>query len=409
MFHLLPFVFPLKNVTLLHFNLPINNPPSYRGFSSTFLLFLPIEEVPLPFTILFFIAIIIQSTICINRRLCQNMNQTTKRTGYIGIREIAKLANVSTATVSRVINKPEATSEKVRNRVQKVIEEYNYIPNQTIKNIFAKTSNSIAIFIYDMENPFFITLIKEINQICLNQKYTLLICDTENNPKHEKEYLDYCLSNRCAGIILTEGATSDLFESYNIEIPLVLLDRKSNGRFSTVRSNNRSAMKPIVDYLYNLNHRKIAFAGCNKPLDTVISRQRGYIEALEAKGLPIIPEYIYNSQELLNLETGQNTLKYFWALSEIPTAIICCNDMIALGVINQAYLLNIKIPGDISVVGFDNVLDKLHQPQITTVRQNIQEIAASLFDLVVNPPEEPINLVIDTTFIQGCTCNSISI
>ena len=90
-----------------------------------------------------------------------NKEGRPENNGYIGIRDIAKMAGVSTATVSRVINNPEMTSEKVRKKVQKVIEEYNYIPNQPVKKIFSKTSNTIAVFIYDMENPFFISLIKE--------------------------------------------------------------------------------------------------------------------------------------------------------------------------------------------------------------------------------------------------------
>ena len=123
------------------------------------------------------------------RRNRMNKEGRPENSGYIGIRDIAKLAGVSTATVSRVINNPEMTSEKVRKKVQKVIEEYNYIPNQPVKKIFSKTSNTIAVFIYDMENPFFISLIKELNQICLEHNYMLLICDTGSSPELEKKYL----------------------------------------------------------------------------------------------------------------------------------------------------------------------------------------------------------------------------
>ena len=217
-----------------------------------------------------------------------NKEGRPENNGYIGIRDIAKLAGVSTATVSRVINNPEMTSEKVRKKVQKVIEEYNYIPNQPVKKIFSKTSNTIAVFIYDMENPFFISLIKELNQICLEHNYMLLICDTGSSPELEKKYLYFCLANRCAGIILTEGVDSDIFEACKIHIPIAFLDRKTHGKFSSVRSNNRQMMQPIVDYLYNLVHRKIAFVCCKTPMDSVISRQNGYIETMTGKGLPII-------------------------------------------------------------------------------------------------------------------------
>lgn len=336
-----------------------------------------------------------------------NKESRPENNGYIGIRDIAKLAGVSTATVSRVINNPEMTSEKVRKKVQKVIEEYNYIPNQPVKKIFSKTSNTIAVFIYDMENPFFISLIKELNQICLEHNYMLLICDTGSNPELEKKYLYFCLANRCAGIILTEGVDSDIFEACRIHIPIAFLDRKTHGKFSSVRSNNRQMMQPIVDYLYNLGHRKIAFVGCKTPMDSVISRQNGYIETMAGKGLPIIQEYIYDRNLQLTLQAGSQALNYFLSLPAAPTAIICCNDIIALGALNAAYSLGLKIPADMSIVGFDNVISNLHQPQITTVQQNLQDISLELFELVVNPPEEPVSKIIEASFIEGATCSRI--
>nr|WP_288826967.1 LacI family DNA-binding transcriptional regulator [uncultured Clostridium sp.] len=336
------------------------------------------------------------------------MQNPENHNGFIGIREIARLAGVSTATVSRVINTPDKTSPKVRERVEELIKEYNYIPNQTIKNVFSKTSNSIAIFIYDMDNPFFITLIKELNQICLDNKYTLLIMDTENQPEREKDYLEYCISNRCAGIILTEGLNYDIFEPYKNQIPIVSMDRRTKGLYSTVRSNNREMIHKIIDYLYNLNHRKIGFIGSGKKFDSIESRFRGYKEALGNKNLQIRNEYIYlPDKNGLDFETGQNALGYFMSLSEPPTAIVCSCDLVALGVINEAAIKNIRIPDTFSLVGFDGVLNKIHYPQITTVKQNIPVLAKELFELAVNPPDVPVVRTIEATFIHGYTCMQI--
>ncbi|RRD95904.1 LacI family transcriptional regulator [Clostridiales bacterium COT073_COT-073] len=332
---------------------------------------------------------------------------TQKKNTYIGIRDTAKLAGVSTATVSRVINSPNMTSDAVREKVQKIIEEYNYIPNQPVQKLFSKTSNTIAVFIYDMENPFFIKLIKELNQICLNHNYILLICNTESNPDLEKKYLHFCLANRCAGIILTEGIDSDIFESCKIPIPIAFLDRKTHGKFSSVRSNNRQIMQSVVDYLYNLGHRKIAFVGCKTPMDSVLSRQKGYIEFTANKNLPLNPEYIYTQNTQLTLQAGGQALQYFLSLSSAPTAIICCNDMIALGTLNAAYSLGLKVPDDISVVGFDNVISNIHQPQITTVEQDLHTISNELFQLIISPPDEPVSKIINATFIQGASCSRI--
>lgn len=338
------------------------------------------------------------------------MQNSDNCNGFIGIREIAKLAGVSTATVSRVINTPDKTSPRIREKVEGIIKEYNYIPNQTIKNIFAKTSNSIAIFIYDMDNPFFITLIKELNKICLDNKYTLLILDTANQPDRETRYLEYCISNRCAGIILTEGLNYDLFEPYKSQIPIVSMDRRTKGLYSTVRSNNREMILKVVDYLYNLNHRRIGFIGSEKTYDSIESRLRGYKEALLSKNLPLLKEYIFQSDRPgLDFESGQDALGHFMSLPNPPTAIICSCDLVALGVINEAVIKNIRIPDTFSIVGFDGVLNKIHYPEITTVKQNIPDLAKELFELTINPPETPVTKTVEAAFIQGYTCMQIDL
>lgn len=329
--------------------------------------------------------------------------EENKNNKFIGIRDIARLAGVSTATVSRVINKSSSTSDKVREKVEKIIKEYNYIPNQNIRNIFSKTYNSIAIFIYDIDNPFFSKLIKELNQICLQNKYTLLICDTENDKMRENEYLEYCLANRFSGIIVTEGIDYSIFETHDLNLPIVTLDRKLNEEFSVVSSKNVEASKKVVEYLYNLNHRKIAFVGSSKDYMSVKSRKKGYIQGLEEKNIPFRQEYIYEQDAKLDLHNGTNALKYFLTLSDPPTAIICVNDIIALGIINEARVQNLLIPDDISVVGFDNVIDLIHCPTITTVKQDLKEMANSLFNLIANPPEDPQSIKIDTELIQGYT------
>ena len=332
------------------------------------------------------------------------MSEKTKQTNYIGIREIAQMAGVSTATVSRVINAPEKTSPKVRKKVEEIIKKTQYVPNQAAKNIFSKTSNSIALFVYDMENPFFISLIRAINKTCLARKLTLLICATEDDAELEKEYLKYCISNRCAGIILTEGCNYEFFEPYKDKIPLIFLDRGSKGQYTSVTSYNKKAIIKAVDYLYNLGHRRIAFVGYSKDLDSVKERQKGYLQALENHNIEYIPEYIYEDNDEIALSAGKDALNYFFSLTIVPTAIICCADIIALGILNEAAIQNIKIPDELSVVGFDNVLDHLHDPPITTIRQDLPAIADALVKLVLSPPSKPVQKVFETKLIHGHTC-----
>jgi DNA-binding LacI/PurR family transcriptional regulator len=324
---------------------------------------------------------------------------------YIGIREIARLAEVSTATVSRVLNSPSQTSKEVQDKVLAIINEYNYVPNQTVKNLFSKTSNSIAIFIYDMSNPFFVSLIKETNKICFHHKYTLLICDTENNIEKEKESLKYCEAIRTKGIILTEGISYDFFLSEKCNQTIAFFDRFIPASYSTVASDNDNGIRMLIDYLYNLNHKKIAFAGFNENLQSSKKRMNAFVTHMKNKDLTISEEYIYHG--VFDYKTGINAMDYFCSLTNFPTAVVCANDQIARGMIMRANKLNIKIPQDLSIVGFDGVDSTYFWPKITTIQQNIEQIAKNLFNLIVNPPAKPEQILINTRFIQGETCRKI--
>lgn len=331
------------------------------------------------------------------------MKNPHSQKSFLGIREIARIAGVSTATVSRVINHPEQCAAKTREKVEQVIREYKYVPNETIKQIFSKSSNTIAVFIQDINNLFYTHLIMELNNICFKEHYTLLICDTENDIEKEKAYLELCLAKRCVGIILTEGISHELFN--DIEIPIVSLDRKDKySKISLVTSENYNIMNTIISYLYNLGHRKIAFIAPKHAFETVESRCRGYKDFMQAKNLPLIPEYIYREGSALDASLGKKALQYFLSLAEMPTAIVCANDMIALGVINQALLIHISIPGMLSVCGFDHVLDDYLYMPLTTVEQNIPKLAWEVFHAVAHPREQPAHKIIDCKFIQGKTC-----
>ena len=331
----------------------------------------------------------------------QNMAEK-KENSFIGIREIAQIANVSTATVSRAINHPEKCSEKTREKIQKIIKEYNYVPNESIKHIFSKSSNTIAIFIQDITNPFYAYLITEINNLCFKERYTLFICNTENAIEKEKAYLELCLAKRCAGIILTEGTTNKLYK--NIEIPLVALDRKESDGIPSVTSESNSSIRKVISYLHNLGHQKIAFVGPYNSFCSVKNRYKAYETSMNEMNIPIRPEYIFRENGRVDTKFGREALQYFLSLPEMPTALICANDLIALGVINEAKLLNIDVPEALSVCGYDHVLDNLLHIPLTTVEQNIPEIASELFSALIDPPERPTQKIIDSTFIPGQTC-----
>ena len=322
----------------------------------------------------------------------------------IGIREIAALAGVSTATVSRVMNHPEKCKPETRRKVEEIIAEYDYIPNDNIRNIFSKTSNTIAIFIHDIKNPFYSQLIMELNSRCMSKRLTLLICDTENDPEREKTYLEFCRAKRVMGIIVTEGVSNDLFK--DVDIPLIALDR---GRFggSYVTSENYESVRHVIGYLNNLGHRRIAFVGPATELRSVEWRYNGYKDEMTARNLELFPEYAYLKGTDFGTKLGREALSYFLMLEETPSAIVCANDMIALGVINEARLLGISIPEDLSVCGFDHVLDDISYIPLTTIEQDIPKIAAEFLHILIKHPEREVHRVIPSKFVTGRTCTKV--
>lgn len=324
----------------------------------------------------------------------------------IGIREIAKLSGVSVATVSRVINTPELTSEEVQKKVNAVISEYNYVPNLMAKNLFSKDYNSLAVFVLDLENPFFVALVKELNKIAFQHKQTLIICDTENNPEKEQEYLRYCEAIRVKGIIITEGLTNSSLYDIKINQKLVFLDRKVSSKFTTVRSDSLTGITKGIDYLYNLNHRLFGFVGSTDSLSltSVEERAKFFSNVILKKGLDVDPRFMFKGS--LSAKTGAKALDYYCSLDTPPTAIICANDQIAYGFIARAYALGVKIPGDFSIVGFDGCSTGFIYPKLTTIRQNIPKLAQELYN-AINSDEKPKEKVVEITLSLGDTCRML--
>lgn len=307
--------------------------------------------------------------------------------------------------MSRVINQPDKASAAIREKVNAVIEEHKYVPNITASNLFAGNSKTIAIFVLDIDNPFYVSLIKHLNKIALQNQYTLLVCNTENDPEIEKEYLRYCDGIRIKGIIVTEGYSNTTnFENIS-NSSLVFLERDMGDKYSTVSSENEKGIRMLVDYLYNLHHRKIAFIGYDKNIKSMHYRREAFDKALKEKGIDIPAEYIYPG--IFSTNTGAKAVDYLCSLSDKPTAVICANDQIARGFILRASKLGLNIPTDFSVAGFDGYNPEYFHYDLTTIVQDIADIARHLFDCVSTDKETPTRHFIDVSLLIGDTCKKV--
>lgn len=335
---------------------------------------------------------------------------------YLSMRDIAKMANVSPATVSRVINKSGYVSAANAEKVMQIIERHNYVPNQTAKNLFANVSNYLAIFVFDMSNPFFSSIIAHLNQMAFDHGYTLLIFDTGNQPQKESEYFHRCQSIRVKGIILTEGVNRNLPISPSLRKSLVFFDRASPGKgYHAIRSNNMKGMRMAVDYLYNLNHRRIAFSGGPEKYFTAKERREGFLEAMAARGLACRPEYILMDNPF-SRASGRASFNQLFSLRTMPTAVVCANEQIAQGFILAAQSRGVRIPDDVSVIGYDGVDCEGTYPTLTSIRQNTQEIARLLFKAIADGNDADgcddigcFEHIVDVELTEGGSCRKIEL
>jgi DNA-binding LacI/PurR family transcriptional regulator len=329
----------------------------------------------------------------------------------MGIRDVARLAGVSIATVSRALNSPETTSKETREKVLNIIKKYDYIPNQEAKNLFSGSSNSIALFIFDMANPFYISLIKHLNRIAFEHNYTLLICDAEDDYEKEIKYYEYCRSVRTSGIIYTCGSSRDTVANQNgkSNIPVVVIDRSTfkDHPCYVVQSDHAKGMQLAIEYLFKLNHRKIGYITGTPNIISSEQRLNDFLASMKKFDLEIPQDYIL--QGSFSVNCGIAAFDYFYSLSEAPTAIITADDQIARGFIMRANSLGVSIPDEFSVCGMDGVDDVIFYPPITSIKQDIQKIAEAAFEFIINhdtvpPPQEKL---IEVSINIGQTCHKI--
>jgi DNA-binding LacI/PurR family transcriptional regulator len=315
---------------------------------------------------------------------------------------------VSIATVSRVINEPEKVAPETRQKVQAVIDKYNYVPNQIARNLGSRQSNSLALFVFDIVNPFFTNLIRELNSYAFDNNYALLICDTSDSRERELRYVDFVNMTRIAGLILTEGILHDTIDRIDASVPVVCIDRQldCDRHHVLVTSANREGARTAMEYLVNLNHRRIGFLGGPAGVRTAEERKKGYLDVIGKYELPIDERYILAGD--FKRESGVQALEYFLSLDEPPTAIFCANDLMAEGVLSRALSLNLSVPGDLSVVGFDGVSSN-HFKRLTTVRQSVEKISeVAMTELIkmIRHGRAPSTKVMEipTQFVVGETC-----
>ena len=300
------------------------------------------------------------------------------------MKEVAKEANVSIATVSRVINKSGYVSPDLEVRVQEAMKKLAYLPSSLARSLRMQETRTIGVLIPQLNQPFFSTLAFAIEKSLFAQDYRALICSAEEDGDKERSYVDMFLRQRVDGVVVVPtGHSSQTLQPFlNNGTPMVMVDRYLKGvTVNQVFSDNVGGAYKGMTHLLELGHRRISVIGASHFSEPMNDRFKGIDRALAEHGSGIAIEQ-FTSDTLHHFEMGYDTGKRLLTAKSRPTAIFALMDVIAIGVMHAAAELKLNIPGDLSVMGFDDIpLSSFSIPALTTVAQPIYEmgeVAANL-------------------------------
>ena len=329
------------------------------------------------------------------------------------IKDIAKLANVSVTTVSKVINDYSDISPETKNRVLKIIEQNNYRPNANARTLSTNKSYSIGIFFKDHQNsglqhPFFREIIYGLEREFSEQGYDLILFASKWGDKFK--YVDKCEHRNVDGAILMgmPRTADDLDKLVEAKIPAVFVDLDITGENATyVMSDNISGAKKAINYLVELGHKKIGMITGEKMTKPAQDRLIGYKNALADNNIEYQSKWVIEGE--FSETGGYNSMKKIIKLNEHPTAVFCQGDKIAFGAIKAINESEYKVPEDFSIIGFDDIeISSYIEPKLTTVHQNKFDMgktaAELLIDIINNPDNNYPPVILPTKLMKRKSC-----
>ena len=307
----------------------------------------------------------------------------------MNIREIARRARVSTATVSRAINRVPSVDPQLAKRVWRVIDELGYYPNTQARSLVSGKSRIFGLIVSEITNPFFPEIVQSFEDVAVQHDYEILLSSTVHDPKRMELSVRRMIERRVDGVaILTFGMEDSLIEHLRFrKVPLVFVDvgPKVPG-VANIRIDYQHGIRQAVQHLAALRHTRIAFIAGPSHLKSAQARRAAFEQSMKEIGLSVPSCMIVPGDH--TLEGGIRVLPELTKLAEPPTAVMCSNDMTAIGVMRQAYDNGIDVPRDLSIVGFDDIrLTQFTIPPLTTVQMSQVDLARLAFRALIDEVE----------------------
>lgn len=330
------------------------------------------------------------------------------------IKDVARLAEVSIASVSRYLNSPELVKPITRQNIQEAIKELNYRPSVIAQSMRNQNSRYIALVLEEISNPFYTEVLNGAEECALKNGYNIVVLNINKDLNKKMLYYDIVFRRGFVGVIycfsMQENDERILNNLKKKEIHFVLIENEIfKDKFLCVNTNNYKAGYDCTKYLLEKGHKNIAFVGFNRFSDQINARKQGYLDALIEHSINKDDSIIFETD--LSVEGGLKIAKKLEKDINKFTAIFCCSDTIAIGVIKYFDKVNIKVPDDISILGFDDIeWAKIINPALTTMHQRKKELgykAVEKIILMIGKSRKQKSIILDAYIVERETVKKI--
>ncbi len=308
------------------------------------------------------------------------------------MKDVARLAGVSTSTVSHVINNNRFVSEAVREKVTTAISQLNYAPSALARSLKINQTRTIGMLLTASSNPFYAEVVRGVERSCYERGYSLILCNTDGDEDRMNRSLETLLQKRVDGllIICTEShiPSAEILTRYP-SIPSVMMDWSPfDGGSDIIQDNSLLGGEMATRYLINRGYTRIAcIAG---PQDKTPARLRleGFYQAMAQAGLPVLPGYRVDGD--LEFQGGYNAMNQLLSVNPVPEAVFTSNDAMAVGVYHALFQAGLSVPQDIAVIGYDDIeLARYMTPPLTTIHQPKDELGELAIDTLLHRLAQP--------------------
>ncbi|WP_240009626.1 substrate-binding domain-containing protein [Marinomonas algicola] len=324
----------------------------------------------------------------------------------ITIKDVALRAGVSTTTVSHVLNKTRFVAAKTQEKVFKAADDLHYAPSAVARSLKVKTTKSLGMLVTTTLSPFYAELINYVEKHCYDEGYNLILCNTDGDSEKILSYLRMLSQKRVDGILVMCTEYNDSLSTSLAEkrdLPITVMDwGPTDAYLDRIQDNSAKGAHIATQYLIDQGHTEIAYIG--GPLEKIPSQHRleGFQDAMAQAGLNIRPEWVIESD--FECEGGKIGMRKLMSLEKRPSAVFVGNDMMAMGAMSEAQSAGVKIPEQLSIIGYDNISNSAYfSPPLTTVNQPKERLAklaiSTLIERLTNPRQTGKTMMLEPNLV----------